>query len=99
MPGRRRHRPEPCPQSTGTSGEVLSDDFGSSVEREALGQVLWQEQIPADAVLVEMWNRIWVELGADGTEGVGGAVCSTGASGCRNGCVVGPIQVTGARRR
>ena len=41
--GRRRHRPEPCPQPIGTSGAVLSsDNCGSSVERTAKLHPLWQ---------------------------------------------------------
>jgi hypothetical protein len=41
--GRRRHRPEQCPQPIGTSGAVLSsDNCGSSVERTAKLHPLWQ---------------------------------------------------------
>ena len=44
---------------------LSSDDYGSSVEREAFDQVLWQAHMRAGAVLVQVWYRIRIELGVD----------------------------------
>jgi hypothetical protein len=63
-------RPAGCsaaPPAKRRLGALLSsDEFGSSVEREAHGQVLWRAQMRADAVVFSVWYWICIGCGVDG---------------------------------
>ena len=54
------------PSSWRLGAPLSSDDFGSSVERAALGQVLWRVHLRAGAAVFSVWCWICIGCGRDG---------------------------------